>query len=89
LTSDELAQEVADFIGGACARVTGSGSAQYETNGEQKFESMSLEELIDWTIEELQDVAVYSTMLAIRIRTVQRGLRSVIPKIKMPPRWPS
>lgn len=72
MTSDELAQEVADFIGGACSRVMGSGQAQYETNGKQKFESMSLDELVDWTVEELQDVAVYAAMLAIRIRTAQQ-----------------
>jgi hypothetical protein len=72
VTSDELSHEVADFIGGACARVLGPGQAQYEKDGSQKFEELTLEELVDWAVEELQDVAVYSTMLAIRIKEVQR-----------------
>jgi hypothetical protein len=81
VTSDELAQEVADFIGGACARVMGSGQIQYEKDGQQKFESMSLEELVDWTIEELQDVAVYSVMLAIRIQRVQELINGRVAKL--------
>lgn len=81
MTSDELAHEVADFIGGACARVMGSGQIQYEKDGQQKFESMSLEELVDWTIEELQDVAVYSVMLVIRIQRVQELINGRVEKL--------
>lgn len=69
--SEELAHYVADFIGGACSRVMGTGAIQYEENGQQKFESMSLDELVDWTIEELQDVAVYACMLSIRVERVK------------------
>lgn len=67
LTSDELAQYVADFVVDAASRVRGVGNDQYSFPGYQKFEAMTLPELFEYADEELLDLLNYCVMLRIRL----------------------
>lgn len=75
MTSDDLANYVGEFIQDCQARVRGVGDQQYSQGTHQKFEAMSLDELLEWAQEEIQDVAVYSAMLDIRLRRVREALK--------------
>lgn len=75
MTSDDLAEYVDQFIREAQARVRGVGDEQYSEGTHQKFEAMSLDELLAWAQEEVQDVAVYSAMLDIRLRRIRAVLK--------------
>lgn len=67
LTSDELAEYVADFVVDAASRVRGVGNDQYSFPGYQKFEAMTLPELFEYADEELLDLMNYCVMLRIRL----------------------
>jgi len=75
MTSEELAKEVQDFIAAAKDRVVGPGNEQYSYGESQQFEKMNLEDLFQYTYEELQDVAVYATMLQIRLKRLEERLQ--------------
>lgn len=75
MTSQQLADYVAEFIGRATARVTGVGDQQYSRDGFQKFEAIPLEELLLMLQEELQDAAVYAAMLDIRVQRYRDAMR--------------
>ena len=67
MTSEELADVVADTIRATTARVLGVGAAQYDDgSGTQKFETLPPAELAEWLIEEADDLIVYAIMLRIR-----------------------
>lgn len=72
MKSEELAQEVEHFIQECRSRVTGVGDEQYSEGDTQKFERMSVDQLFDWAEEEIQDVAVYATMLHIRLSRLRK-----------------
>jgi hypothetical protein len=67
LTSDELAEYVADFVVDAASRVRGVGASQYSFEGYQKFEAMTLPELFEYADEEILDLMNYCVMLRIRL----------------------
>ncbi|MGW6535194.1 hypothetical protein ACWGBV_03050 [Streptomyces sp. NPDC055051] len=76
MTSEELADEVSDFIGQCRGRILGIGTDQYqEPDGRQKFETMPLVELVIYAREEAQDLAVYAAMLDIRLKKLEEALR--------------
>ncbi len=67
MTSEELAETVADTIRATTARVLGVGADQYDDgSGTQKFETLAPSELAEWLIEEADDLIVYAIMLRIR-----------------------
>lgn len=67
MTSEELAQTVADTIRATTERIRGVGAAQYDDgSGTQKFETLPPAELAAWLIEEADDLIVYAIMLRIR-----------------------
>lgn len=76
LTSDELAEYVADFVVDAASRVRGVGNDQYSFEGYQKFEAMTLPELFEYADEELLDLMNYCVML--RIRLIRLDRKSVV-----------
>lgn len=80
MKSQELSKEVVTFVAEgvlrylseATDRVTGIGEMQYQLEENlQKFEKMNLDDLFDYAKEELQDVAVYATMLHIRLERLK------------------
>lgn len=71
MTSDQLADEVAQFVAECAARVRGVGKDQYEGKGFQKFETMEMDELFEYLEEELRDVANYAAFLVIRLRRIR------------------
>jgi hypothetical protein len=67
VTSEELAETVANTIQATTARILGVGAAQYDDgSGTQKFETLAPSELAEWLIEEADDLIVYAIMLRIR-----------------------
>lgn len=67
MTSEELAETVAETIRATTARILGVGAAQYDDgSGTQKFETLPAAELAAWLIEEADDLIVYAIMLRIR-----------------------
>lgn len=74
MSSDDLAQECAEYIAECVSRVKGVGNDQYNEGGHQKFESMDLDELFQYALEELQDISNYAVFLAIRLRRIQKAL---------------
>ncbi len=67
MTSEELAETVANTIQATTARILGVGAAQYDDgSGTQKFETLAPSELAEWLIEEADDLIVYAIMLRIR-----------------------
>lgn len=77
MTSDELAARVEVFILACRGRVLGSGRDQYEMGGVQRFESMTPLELVGWAREEAQDLAVYATMVDVRLQALEEKLRDL------------
>lgn len=67
LSTDDLAQYVADFTIDAASRVRGVGHDQYSAEGYQKFETLTLPELFTYADEELLDMMNYCVMLRIRL----------------------
>lgn len=75
MQSQELADWVEEFAHYSAQRVTGVGAEQYDDgSGVQKFERLPLTDLFEWAEEELQDIVVYSAMLACRLRLLRRAL---------------
>lgn len=83
MTSKELGKEVVQFLADGFMeyaaethdRVTGIGQMQYQLEENlQKFETLTFDELFHYAEEELQDLAVYSTMLHIRLRRLRNLL---------------
>lgn len=71
MTSDQLADEVSQFVAECAVRIRGVGKDQYEGKGYQKFETMEMDELFEYMEEELRDVANYAVFLAIRLRRIR------------------
>lgn len=71
MTSEELAQEVSQFIAECAARIRGVGKDQYEGRGYQKFETLEMDELFEQMEEELRDTANYIIFLVIRLRRIR------------------
>lgn len=67
LSSEELAEYVADAVVDATGRIKGVGKDQYSEQGYQKFEAMPLIELFEYADEELLDLVNYALMLRIRL----------------------
>lgn len=67
MSSQELAEYVADAVVDAAGRIKGVGNEQYSEGGYQKFESMPLIELFEYADEELLDLVNYAIMLRIRL----------------------
>lgn len=67
LSSEDLAQYVADAVVDAAGRIKGVGNDQYSMGGFQKFEGMPLIELFEYADEELLDLMNYAIMLRIRL----------------------
>ena len=76
MTSEELADEVGQFIQACRGRILGVGAEQYEQEDGQKFETMPLLELIQYAREEAQDLAVYAAMIDIRLSRFEDALRA-------------
>jgi hypothetical protein len=74
MTSQQLSDEVLNWVGYCQSRFTGVGDEQYSTETHQKFEAMHLSELIEYALEELADQVNYATMLGIRFRRIQAAL---------------
>lgn len=74
MSSEDLAQEVAQFIAECAGRIKGVGKDQYESGGHQKFETMELDELFEYAEEELRDICNYSAFLVIRLRRIRAAL---------------
>ncbi|MEV5079263.1 hypothetical protein AB0K74_10660 [Streptomyces sp. NPDC056159] len=75
MTSEELADEVGNFIRECQGRILGVGADQYDEGHGQKFETMPMAELVVWAREEAQDLAVYAAMLDIRLKRLEDTLR--------------
>lgn len=75
MSSEELAEESAQFIAACVTRIRGVGNEQYDMQGHQKFEELDLDELLDYTLEEIQDIANYAVFLGIRVKRIQHALR--------------
>lgn len=71
MTSDQLADEVSQFVAECAVRIRGVGRDQYEGKGYQKFEMMEMDELFEYLEEELRDVANYAAFLVIRLRRIR------------------
>lgn len=67
LTSEQLAEYVADAVVDAASRIKGVGKEQYSEGSYQKFEAMPLIELFEYADEELLDLVNYAIMLRIRL----------------------
>lgn len=76
MTAEELAQYSREFIDRCASRIIGIGKEQYSGELHQKFEAQSLEDLIEYALEELEDNANYSAMIHIRLRRIQKALRT-------------
>lgn len=74
MTSEELADEVSDFIRACRGRVLGVGAEQYDEGDSQTFERMPLAGLIQYAREEVQDLAVYAVMVDIRLKRLEAAL---------------
>jgi hypothetical protein len=67
MSSEDLAEYVADAVVDAAGRIKGVGNDQYSEGGFQKFEGMPLIELFEMADEELLDLVNYAIMLRIRL----------------------
>ena len=67
LSSEDLADYVADTVVDATSRIKGVGNEQYSMGGFQKFEGMPLIELFEYADGELLDMINYGVMLRIRL----------------------
>lgn len=67
LSSQDLAEYVADAVVDAAGRIKGVGNEQYSMGGFQKFEGLPLIELFEMADEELLDLMNYAIMLRIRL----------------------
>ena len=67
LSSQDLAEYVADAVVDAADRIKGVGNEQYSMGGFQKFEGMPLIDLFEMADEELLDLMNYAIMLRIRL----------------------
>lgn len=76
MSSDDLAEEIAEFIAECTARIKGVGKDQYEDGGHQKFEEMELDDLFEYAEEELRDIANYAAFLVIRLRRIRAALNA-------------
>lgn len=76
MSSDELAQECAEFIAECVSRIKGVGKDQYDDGGHQKFETMDLDDLFEYAEEELRDIANYAAFLVIRLRRIRSALNA-------------
>lgn len=81
MTSEELADQVEEFIVHAITRVKGTGDDQYSKGDTQNFEGLEVDELFKWAEEELADIVNYSVMLAIRLRRIQADLAEAIKEV--------
>lgn len=78
MTSEELAETVAETIRATTARILGVGAAQYDDgSGVQKFETLPPAELAEWLIEEADDLIVYAIMLRIRAARFAEAAREL------------
>lgn len=78
MTTDELVEQVEQFIVHSLTRVKGTGDEQYSDGDTQQFERMELDELFVWAEEELADIVNYSVMLAIRLRRLREDIADKI-----------
>lgn len=67
MSSEDLAEEVANTVVDAAARIKGVGHEQYSEPGYQKFEAMPLMDVFEYADEELLDLINYIVMLRIRL----------------------
>lgn len=67
MSSEDLAQYVADAVVDAAGRIKGVGNQQYSEGSYQKFEGMPLIDLFEMADEELLDLVNYAIMLRIRL----------------------
>lgn len=67
MSSEDLAQYVADAVVDAAGRIKGVGNQQYSEGNYQKFEGMPLIDLFEMADEELLDLVNYAIMLRIRL----------------------
>lgn len=74
MSSDDLAEEIAEFIAECAGRIKGVGKDQYEEGGHQKFEEMELDDLFEYAEEELRDICNYAAFLVIRLRRIRAAL---------------
>jgi hypothetical protein len=81
MTSEELADQVEEFIVAAVTRVRGTGDDQYAQGDQQNFESMELDELFEWAREELYDTVNYAVMLAIRLNRLHAEVANTIKEV--------
>jgi len=76
MSSDQLAEEVGEFIIECTSRITGVGQEQYAESSHQKFEEMDLDDLFEYAEEELRDIANYAAFLVIRLRRIRAALNA-------------
>lgn len=74
MTSEDLAEAVAQVISDCGERIMGVGADQYSEDESQRFERMRLTMLIDYVNEEALDLVNYGVMVSIRMQRLRRAV---------------
>lgn len=74
MTSEELADTVAQIVESVRYRIVNVGSAEYDQGTVQKIETKSSDQLIQEAIEELDDLVVYCAYLRFRLSSLRTAL---------------
>lgn len=77
MSSEDLAEYVAEFMTDCVSRIKGAGKEQYSEEGYQRFEAMDLDDLFEYIEEEIRDIPNYCAMLFIRMRRLREALKAV------------
>lgn len=74
MTSEELAEAVAQVIADCGERIMTVGAEQYSEEDSQRFERMKLTDLIEYVNEEALDLVNYGVMVSIRMQRLGRAV---------------
>ena len=67
MTSEEMADQVANTVESLRSRITGTGNDQYSRGKEQAIELKSNAQILRETLEEIEDGIVYLAVLRARL----------------------
>lgn len=84
MTSEQLAQAIADTIKNLESRIIGIGAHQYDLGDIQKIEMKTLPEVAQDALEEIDDLLVYLAFLRISINRLKSTIDKFSPS-ELPP----
>ena len=79
MTSEQLAQAIADTIKNLESRIIGIGADQYDLGDMQKIEMKTLPEVAQDALEEIDDLLVYLAFLRISINRLKSTIDKFSP----------